>query len=155
MKHEEEIRIDELFENYPLSLMLSADPDIKKIEKCLNKGRCFVAFINNKAVGEYILQDLKNGDAEITNLAVHENFHRQGIGSFLLKDATYRAKNEGFSTLIVKTGRDTYQQRFYEKSGFSAYFIDEGYFTRNYSFPIMENGIQHIDQVSLKKVLTE
>ena len=35
--------IKEIYQNYPLSLLLEADPDIKKIEKYLNKGRCFAA----------------------------------------------------------------------------------------------------------------
>ena len=34
-----EYEIREITRNYPLSLLLDADPDIKKIEKYLNKGR--------------------------------------------------------------------------------------------------------------------
>ena len=46
--------IKEIYQNYPLSLLLEADPDIKKIEKYLNKGRCFAVFDGPRTIGVYV-----------------------------------------------------------------------------------------------------
>ena len=59
-----EPEIKEIYQNYPLSLLLEADPDIKKIEKYLNKGRCFAVFDGPRTIGVYVLKDLKNKTAE-------------------------------------------------------------------------------------------
>lgn len=75
--------IKEIYQNYPLSLLLEADPDIKKIEKYLNKGRCFAVFDGLRTIGVYVLKDLKNKTAEIMNIAVSEQYRRQGGGTFI------------------------------------------------------------------------
>lgn len=141
--------IKEIYQNYPLSLLLEADPDIKKIEKYLNKGRCFAVFDGLRTIGVYVLKDLKNKTAEIMNIAVSEQYRRQGVGRLLIQDAITRARNDGFETLLIATGKDSFQQYFYESCGFSVYETDEGYFSRAYPQPVVDNGVILTDLVRL------
>ena len=144
--------IKEIHQNYPLSLLLEADPDIKKIEKYLNKGRCFAAFIANELVGVYVLKDQKNKTAEIMNIAVSEQHRRQGVGRLLIQDAITRARNDGFETLIIATGKDSFQQRFYESCGFCVFETEKDYFSRAYRRPVTDNGtiLTDLSRLSMK-----
>lgn len=145
--------IKKIYQNYPLSLLLEADPDIKKIEKYLNKGRCFAAFDASRIIGVYVLKDRKNKTAEIMNIAVAEQYRRQGLGRLLIQDAITRARNDGFETLLIATGKDSFQQHFYESCGFSVYETEEGYFSRAYPQPVIDNGILLTDLVRLSMPL--
>lgn len=145
-----DITIKEINQNYPLSLLLSADPDIKKIEKYLNKGRCFGAFHNDVVVGEYVLKDKKDGSAEIMNIAVEERYQKQGIAKILLTDAIARTAKDGFNTLEIATGKDSFQERLYASVGFFVYETDEGYFTREYQEKIIEDGVELTDLVRMR-----
>ena len=141
--------IKEIYQNYPLSLLLEADPEVKKIEKYLNKGHCFAAFDGARIIGVYVLKDQKNKTAEIMNIAVSEQHRRQGLGRLLMRDAIDRARNNGFETLLIATGKDSFQQHFYESCGFSVYETEQNYFTRAYSQPVIDNGIVLADLVRL------
>lgn len=133
------IEIREVHQNYPLSLLLQADPDIKKIEKYLSKGRCFAAFDESTVVGVYALKDLKQGTAEIMNISVLNSRQKQGIGRMMIEDAVARCRSDGFQRLRIATGKDSFQEKFYESCGFGVYETDEGYFTRAYDFPVIDD----------------
>ena len=141
--------IREIYQNYPLSLLLEADPDIKKIEKYLNKGHCFAAFISDKIVGVYVLKDQKNKTTEIMNLAVDAKYRKQGIGRLLIQDAIQRAKTAEFDTLLIATGKDSFQQKFYESCGFSVYETEKEYFIHAYKDPVIDEGVLLTDLVRL------
>lgn len=144
------ITIRENRQNYPLSLLLEADPDIKKIEKYLNKGLCFGAFDDTDTLlGVYVFKDQKKKTAEIMNIAVAQKYRRQGIARKMINDAIERAKNASFEKLLIATGKNSFQQRFYESCGFSIYETDEGYFTRTYPQPVIDNGSVVTDLVRL------
>ena len=147
------MEIKEIFQNYPLSLLLEADPDIKKIEKYLNKGHCFAAFDSGKVVGVYVLKDLKNQTAEIMNIAVAESERGKGVGRTLIQDAVSKAKEAGFTQLFIATGKDTFQQKFYESCGFSVAEIRKDYFLTAYKEPVFDNGRQLTDQIRLQMAL--
>ena len=147
------MKIKEIFQNYPLFLLLEADPDIKKIEKYLNKGHCFAAFDAEEIIGVYVLKDLKNQTVEIMNIAVSEKHRKKGVGRALIQDAVLRAKQADFTRLIIATGKDTFQQRFYESCGFSVVEIRKDYFLTAYEKPVFDNGKKLTDQVRLEKIL--
>lgn len=111
--------IKEIFQNYPLGLLLQGQSDVKKIEKSLNKGHCFAAFDDNKLVGTYILRDMKDGSAEILNIAVVESARGKGLGKALLADARDRAGNDGYGALTVTIETDADVRKFFEQNGFS------------------------------------
>lgn len=147
---EKTMEIKEITENYPLGLLLSADPDIKKIEKYLNKGRCFGLYDGKKLLGAYVLRMAKDATAEIENVAVFDEFQKRGYGRKLVQDAVSRAQNEGVSVLKIATGKDSFQQKFYESCGFKVVGVDEGYFERAYAEPIVENGQTLKDRVLMQ-----
>lgn len=96
--------ITEINQNYPLALLLSAEDDVKRIEKMLNKGRCFVASENGNTVGAYILREpKKNPAAEISIIVIDENARGKGIARLLLRDAESRVKQDGYRFLQKQT----------------------------------------------------
>lgn len=111
--------IKEIFQNYPLGLLLQGQSDVKKIEKSLNKGHCFAAFDGESVVGVYVLRDMKDGSAEILNIAVAENARGKGLGKALLADARDRAGNDGYGELAVTVEIDAAARKFFEQNGFA------------------------------------
>ncbi len=111
--------IKEIFQNYPLGLLLQGQSDVKKIEKSLNKGHCFAAFDGESVVGVYVLRDMKDGSAEILNIAVAENARGKGLGKALLADARDRAGNDGYGELAVTVEIDADARKFFEQNGFT------------------------------------
>lgn len=111
--------IKEIFQNYPLGLLLQGQSDVKKIEKSLNKGHCFAAFDGESVVGVYVLRDMKDGSAEILNIAVAENARGKGLGKALLADARDRAGNDGYGELAVTVENDAAARKFFEQNGFT------------------------------------
>lgn len=111
--------IKEIFQNYPLGLLLQGQSDVKKIEKSLNKGHCFAAFDGESVVGVYVLRDMKDGSAEILNIAIAENARGKGLGKALLADARDHAGNDGYSELAVTVENDAAARKFFEQNGFT------------------------------------
>ena len=98
------MEFSEVYQNYPVGLLLQAESDIKKIEKMLNKGRCIVATENGAVAGCYVLREPKRGAAaEVTIVVVDEAFRGKGIARALFADAENRAKQDGFSVLQKQT----------------------------------------------------
>lgn len=148
-----EYQIKEITRDYPLSLLLDADPDIKKIEKYLNKGHCFALFVEGGIIGEYVLKaNKKTKSAEIMNLAVATEHRRKGYAKILINDALDRVKEEGFKSLEIATGKDSFQEKFYKSCGFEVFAVEENYFPDQYDTPVIDNGIELKDRVCLKKV---
>lgn len=111
--------IKEIFQNYPIGLLLQGQPDVKKIEKSLNKGHCFAAFDGDGIVGVYILRDMKDGSVELSDIAVVESARGKGLGKALLNDARDRAGNDGDGALTVTIETDADARKFFEQNGFS------------------------------------
>lgn len=144
-------QIKEVTRDYPLSLLLDADPDIKKIEKYLNKGRCFGLFLNGVLIAEYVLKtNKKDKSAEIVNLAVAKEYRRQGYARVLIKDALARSEEEGWKTVEIATGKDSFQQKFYQSCGFEVYCVEENYFPEYYPSPIIDEGVELKDLVRMR-----
>lgn len=115
--------IKEIFQNYPIGLLLKGQSDVKKIEKSLNKGRCFAAFDGESVVGVYVLRDMKDGSAEILNIAVIESARGKGLGKALLNDARDRAGKDGYEQIAVTVEKDSDASKFFETNGFA---VDAG-----------------------------
>ncbi len=111
--------IKEIFQNYPIGLLLKGQSDVKKIEKSLNKGHCFAAFDGENVVGAYVLRDMKDGSVEILNIVVAESARGKGLGKALLDDARDRAGNDGYGELAVTVETDAAARKFFEQNGFT------------------------------------
>ena len=68
------------------NLLLLADPSKNKTEEYLKKADIYLAFLDNKFVGEYVLINLSRDVIELKNIAVDETHQRKGIG----KKASFR-----------------------------------------------------------------
>lgn len=69
-------------------------------------------------------------EAHITNIAVHPEFRRKGLGEGLVKEMMERAKSHGATkmTLEVRVSNAT-ARRLYERFGFVARGIRKGYYS--------------------------
>lgn len=89
----------------------------------------FVCRIDNQIIG-YLGMWIILEEAHITNIAVHPQHRRQGIGCAMLEFAFDKAKVLGATkmTLEVRTSNETAQQ-LYRKLGFTGRGIRKGYYT--------------------------
>ncbi|MGG0642997.1 GNAT family N-acetyltransferase [Sporosarcina gallistercoris] len=145
-----EIRKLKADENPPMDLLVLADPSKQKIEAYLAKGDCFVAEIEHRIIGAYVLFQTAPGNVEIMNIAVTEDLQGRGIGKELVLDAIQLAKHQGHTTIHVATGNSSIGQlALYQKCGFRMVGIDTNHFIIHYPEEIFENGIQCRDRIRL------
>ena len=62
-------------------------------------------------------------------------------------------RGRGFSELILGTGETPQTLGFYESCGYSVFRRERGFFTKNYSRPIIDNGVLLRDMIYLRKKL--
>ncbi|MGP4072043.1 GNAT family N-acetyltransferase [Piscibacillus sp. B03] len=138
----------------PMDLLLLADPSISLINDYLEKGECYVAEIEERIVGVYVLLPTKHETVELINIAVAEEYHGKGIGKKLVLDAIQQAKRGGYQTIEIGTGNSSiHQLALYQKCGFRIMTIDHDFFIKNYDEEIYENGIQCRDMIRLAQDL--
>ena len=144
------IRALRVHEEYPLSLLLLADPSQEIVEGYIRRGQCFVAERTSQIVGVYVLIDTRPQTVELVNVAVAEEERGKGIGKRLVCHAIETARRMDCRTMEVGTGNSSVGQlALYQKCGFRIVGVDTDFFVRHYSEPIYENGIQCRDMVRL------
>lgn len=76
-----------------------------------------------RLIGTLYLRPLRQqGVGFISNVAVHEDFRRQGIAEYLMLNlALPEARKIGYRRLVLNVLSDSFVQRFYEKLGFRLY----------------------------------
>lgn len=137
----------------PLTLLLTADPSEKLIQKYLNKGYCYTALVEDQVVG-VILVIYRGNSAEIINLAVEEKFQRRGIAKKLIEFVQNEVNAKDISKLEIGTGNSSiHQLLLYQKCGFRITKIDFDFFRDNYDEPVFENGIECRDMLRLSMEL--
>ncbi len=145
--HIRALRVDE---EYPISLLLLADPSLEVVESYIHRGQCFVADRNTKIVGVYVLIDTRPQTVELVNVAVAEEERGKGVGKRMVCHAIETARSMGCKTMEVGTGNSSVGQlALYQKCGFRIVGVDTDFFVRHYAEPIYENGIQCRDMVRL------
>lgn len=136
--------------------LLSLADDPKFIEDYLEKGDLFAGYdIANPA--QIIAVALVTGQTkqdeqvlELQNLAVSENFQKQGYGAQMLTFlCQFYAGQAQF--LLVRT--DEYTAKFYENCGFSAFKRIKNYFPKRYGRPVFDKGRQIKDNIYLRKAI--
>ena len=151
-----QIRKLQLGELPPLPLLLLADPSLEVIQQYLPVSDVYMAEISNEVVGVYVLMSVRSTPAaiEIKNIAVKEGFQGKGIGKRLLEDACNRAKEQGFSKIVIGTADTSVMQLYlYQKVGFVFKERLENFFIDNYKEPVLENGRQAKDLIMIEKYL--
>ncbi|MFC7782983.1 MULTISPECIES: GNAT family N-acetyltransferase [unclassified Rossellomorea] len=141
-------------EEFPMELLLLADPSEEIVKEYVSRGECFVAELEQKVVGTYVLLPTRPETIELVNVAVLEDLHGKGIGKQLVRDAVKIAREKGYKTIEVGTGNSGVGQlALYQKCGFRIVGVDLDFFVRHYPEPIFENGIQCRDMVRLSQDL--
>lgn len=149
-----DIRLLNKNENPPIDLLLLADPSRKIVEEYLKRGDCYIAEVDNQAIGVYVLLPTRPKTVELVNVAVVEKYHGRGIGKLLVIDAIKTAKGKGYKTIEIGTGNSSIGQlALYQKCGFRITGIDIDFFIRHYQEEIFENGIQCRDMIRLSQDL--
>ncbi len=128
MKEED---IDDILDISSLSFSISWSKDSYTQELTNPIARYLVGKIDNKVVGfvgTWIVLD----EAHITNIAIHPNYRKQGIGSKLLSEFLDYCKNQGCIafTLKVRSGNKA-AKALYEKHNFKQEGIRKGYYEDN------------------------
>ncbi|WP_032121806.1 GNAT family N-acetyltransferase [Clostridium amazonitimonense] len=137
-------------EEIPYELLLLADPSREIIKDYINRGICYLGFIENSLVGVYILLRTRPFTLELVNVAVDERHQGKGIGKTLVLDAISKAREKGAKTLEIGTGNSSIMQlALYQKCGLRITGIDKDFFKRHYKEKILENGIECIDMIRL------
>ena len=128
MKEED---IDDILDISSLSFSISWSKDSYTQELTNPIARYLVGKIDNKVVGfvgTWIVLD----EAHITNIAIHPNYRKQGIGSKLLSEFLDYCKSQGCAsfTLEVRSGNKA-AKALYEKHNFKQEGIRKGYYEDN------------------------
>ncbi|WP_439442942.1 GNAT family N-acetyltransferase [Listeria aquatica] len=151
------MEILELKKDFPVDLLLEADPNQEYVEDYLERGQVFALFDRDgtaELIGVYVLLKTRPGTMELVNLAIREEFRRKGYGKCLIKDALTRSKQAGIRTLEVGTANSSLGPlELYLKCGFRMTHLDLDFFRRHYPEPIFENGVECRDMVRLKQDL--
>ena len=142
-------------EEPPWDLLLMADPSRERVTDYINEGNCFLAYSDDKLVGEFVLFEKSPGIMEIMNIAVAQQFQGKGVGKQLVNYAKSICKERGVRLLEVGTGNSSIGQiAFYQKCGFRIIGVERDFFARNYNHEIIENGIKCVDMLWLALELT-
>ncbi|WP_239256944.1 GNAT family N-acetyltransferase [Listeria ilorinensis] len=136
------MRIQKIEQDYPLDLLLLADPSERKITSYLAESQVFGLEEDDEWIGCYVLQKIAIDKMEIMNIAVSEKRQGEGLGKLLLAHAIRQAQAVGVLYLEVGTGNSSINQIvFYQKMGFRLVAIEPDFFTEHYEEPIIENGL--------------
>lgn len=141
-------------EHIPYDLLLLADETTEGIDRYIHQSDVYVIENEERFIAVCVLQPVDSSIIEIKNIAVDRDYQGKGIGHSLLSYAIRRAREMGYSEIIIGTGDIAARQiSLYESVGFVQYGIKKDFFLGCYPFPIFENGKQLRDMVMLKKGL--
>lgn len=133
-----------------LPLLLLADPCEEMIDKYIEDGSMYVLYEEDRVVSECVLWERPDGDIELKNLATDPAMQHKGYAKALLQAVFSMAKADGYHTMYVGTCG---AEGFYESLQFTYAYTEKDFFLRNYPEPVIDNGVQCIDMVYLRKDL--
>ena len=132
-----------------LDLLLLADEQEDMIDRYLESGTMYALYDDGvKAI--CVVTDEGSGVLEIKNLAVAPAYQRKGYGRAMIDfiAETYRGD---YAVLQVGTGESPLTIGFYESCGFTISHRVKNFFVDHYNHPIIEQGVQLVDMVYLRK----
>lgn len=132
-----------------VELLLLADEEEKMIDKYLERGEMYI-LDDDGVKAECIVTDEGNGVLEIKNIAVFPQYQGQGYGKKLI-EFIIEKYSKYYSIIQVGTGDSPATIPFYKKCGFKKSHIIKDFFIKNYEKPIIENGVQLVDMIYLKR----
>jgi ribosomal protein S18 acetylase RimI-like enzyme len=150
------IRIYEITSNKTdyMELLLLGDEQEEMIMKYLDRGRLYVMKKDDTVCAVCVVTDEGDFTLELKNIAVAEQFQRQGLGRELILFIENRFAG-AFRKLILGTGDSPLNVPFYEKCGFRKCGVIKNFFIDNYDHPIYEAGVQLCDMICFEKELSD
>jgi ribosomal protein S18 acetylase RimI-like enzyme len=137
-----------------LDLLLLADEQESMIDRYLDRGDMFVMFNTDlEPVSSAVVTNEGDNVCELKSLAVSPKYQRKGYGRQMV-DFLCKRYADKFKYMIVGTGETAETMSFYKKCGFKYSHIVPDFFTDNYDYPIVENGITLKDMVYFRKELS-
>ncbi|MGX7126777.1 GNAT family N-acetyltransferase [Enterococcus viikkiensis] len=145
------MRIKEITTNKKayIELLLLADEQEDMIDRYLEAGRMFV-LEDDGIKSEAVVVTLNEHDCELKNLATDPSAQGRGYGKALIQFLFAEFLGE-YQTMYVGTGDVPKTLNFYKSCGFRESHRQQNFFTDNYAEPIIEEGIQLVDMVYLRK----
>lgn len=134
-----------------LDLLLLADEQENMIDRYLERGDLFALYDEDLKAACVVTQE-DTDTCELKNIAVYQQFHRQGYGKKLIAYISTHYKKK-YRTMLVGTGETPSMLSFYKQCGFELSHRIRNFFTNNYDHPMIEEGIQLVDMIYLKKEL--
>lgn len=134
-----------------LDLLLLADESEKMIDKYLEKGDLFALFDDDLKSLCVVTQEDQD-TCELKNIATYEQYQGKGYGRALINYISEYYK-DSYKTMLVGTGETPSILSFYQGSGFERSHVIKNFFTDNYDHIMIEEGVQLVDMVYLKKEL--
>lgn len=131
-----------------IELLLLADEQEDMIDKYLDQGDMFV-LEDNGVKAECVVTYEEDGTYELKNIAVDPNAQLKGYGKTLVEYVFNYYPD--CKKMFVGTGDVPSTLGFYHKCGFSESHRVENFFTDNYAHIMIEDGIQLVDMVYLKR----
>ena len=131
-----------------LDLLLLADEQEDMIDKYLDRGDMFI-LDDNGVKAECVVTQEAEGIYELKNIAVNPSAQRKGYGKALLEYVFDYFSD--CTRMLVGTGDVPSSLGFYHKCGFSESHRVKNFFTDNYDHIMMEDGIQLVDMIYLKR----
>ncbi|MBN1777059.1 MAG: GNAT family N-acetyltransferase [Clostridiales bacterium] len=131
-----------------IELLLLADEQEGMIDKYLMRGDMFV-LDDHGVQAECVVTNEGNGVYELKNIAVWPEAQRKGYGRALVEFAFSHYPD--LRTMFVGTGDVPGTLGFYHKCGFFESHRVKNFFTDNYDHVMIEDGVQLVDMVYLKK----
>ena len=148
------MKIRRITEEYPMELLILADPSKKVIQQYIERGECYVGEVKEEIVGVFVLLPTRPETVELVNIAIAEKHQGKGFGKTLTKEAINNAKEQGYKVIEVGTGNSSIDQlALYQKCGFRITGVDIDFFPIHYEEEIIENGIACVDMIRLTQLL--
>lgn len=147
------MRIEKITENKKqfLDLLLLADEGEDMIDKYLHDGDLY-ALYDDDLKSVCVVLPIDSDTCELKNIATYEKYHGKGYGRALISFISDLYKKD-YKTMLVGTGETPSMMAFYGSCGFELSHRLKNFFTDNYDHVMIEEGIQLVDMVYLKKDL--
>lgn len=127
LKHIDQVMV---VENLSFTIPWSKNAFIEEITN--NKFAIYIAAVLNGSVVGYAGMWKVIDEGHITNIAVHPEFRRSGIGSALMEGLLHIAANEGIESMTLEVRRGNLPaQALYRKYGFELAGTRKGYYADN------------------------
>lgn len=134
-----------------LDLLLLGDEQESMVDRYLESGNLFALYDGDlKAI--CVVTEEDSTTCELKNIAVYEQFQRRGYGNALIKYISDFYKGQ-YKTMLVGTGEAPSILSFYKRCGFELSHRIKNFFTNNYDHIMIEEGVQLVDMIYLKKSL--